>query len=85
MIGEKEFLGKGFGTEALNLLIINSFNTLNLNRVELEVHDFNTRAYKSYLKLGFQEVGRRRKADYINGKYSDSIIMGLLKEEWMCR
>jgi RimJ/RimL family protein N-acetyltransferase len=82
VIGEKEFHGKGYGTEAMKLLIKYGFDTLNLNRIELETHEFNERAYKSYLKVGFKEEGRRRQAHYINGKYHDSSMMGILREEW---
>jgi len=39
-----------------------AFQTLNLNRVELGVFDFNERAKKCYVKVGFKEVGRQRKA-----------------------
>ena len=54
-----------------------------LNRVELETFDFNKRAQKCYLKVGFKEVGRRRKARFIDGKYHDDIIMDILKDEWL--
>jgi len=47
-IGEKEYQNKGYGTEAMEMLIEYSFNTLNMNRIELTVYEFNTRAYKSY-------------------------------------
>ena len=82
MIGEKEYQGKGYGTEAMKLLVNYGFNTLNLNRIELETFSFNTRAYKSYIKVGFKEEGTRRQAVYINGKYHDVITLGILKDEW---
>ncbi len=83
VIGEKEYLDKGYGTEAMQLLIEYGFNTLNLNRIELIVYDFNVRAIKSYKKVGFREEGRRRQANYTNGEYHDIIIMGILKDEWV--
>jgi RimJ/RimL family protein N-acetyltransferase len=82
VIGEKDCLSKGYGTEAMKLLIDYSFNTLNLNKVELDTYEFNIRAYKSYKKAGFIEEGRRRQAIYVNGKYHDRIILGILKDEW---
>lgn len=82
VIGEKEYHGKGYGAEAMSLLIKYGFLTLNLNRIELEAHSFNIRALKSYEKVGFKNEGRRRHAIYINGEYHDSIIMGILKDEW---
>jgi RimJ/RimL family protein N-acetyltransferase len=81
-IGDKENQGKEYGTEALRLLVDYGFNTLNLNRIELVVYDFNIRAMKSYKKVGFIEEGRKRQATFKNGKYHDIIIMSLLREEW---
>ena len=81
-IGDVKSQGMGYGTEAMELLVKYCFTTLNLNRVELEVHSFNLRGLKLYKKLGFIEEGRRRKATFIKGKYHDEILMGLLREEW---
>jgi RimJ/RimL family protein N-acetyltransferase len=81
-IGEKEYQNKGYGTEAMEMLVEFVFNTLNMNRIGLSVYDFNIRAYKSYLKVGFVEEGRKRQARYHNGKYYDEIIMAILREDW---
>ena len=59
-IGEKEYQNKGYGTEALELLINYGFKTVNLNRLELYTYSFNMRAVKSYKKVGFIEEGRKR-------------------------
>jgi RimJ/RimL family protein N-acetyltransferase len=82
IIGEKDFQNKGYGTEAMKLLIKYCFNTLNLHRIELETFSFNHRAIKSYKKVGFIEEGRKRQAIFANGEYHDRIIMGLLRDEW---
>lgn len=82
VIGIKEHLGKGYGTEAIKLLQEFVFNRLNLNRLQLEVHDFNERAYKCYLKCGFKEEGRLREKIFIHGRYSDTIYMSILKREY---
>lgn len=82
VIGSPEHLGLGIGTEAMKLLIDFSFRELNLNRLQLEVYDFNERAYRSYVKCGFVEEGRLRQRLYRNGKYIDVIQMGLLRAEW---
>jgi len=81
-IGEKEYQNKGYGTEAMEMLVEYCFNTLNMNRIELTVYDYNIRAYKSYQKVGFVEEGRKRQARYHNGKYYDEIIMSILREDW---
>ncbi len=82
VIGEKNYHSKGYGTEAMKLLVNYGFNTLNLNRIELIAHSFNSRALKSYEKVGFRKEGTRRQAVYINGEYHDSIILAILKNEW---
>ena len=81
-IGEPEYWGKGYGTEAAGLLLDYAFRVLNLNRVELHVFATNERAIRSYRKLGFQEEGRLRKRRYVRGTYVDEIVMSVLREEW---
>jgi RimJ/RimL family protein N-acetyltransferase len=85
MIGEKEYQGKGYGTEAMELLVKYGFEEVNLNRIYLRVHDFNIRAFKSYIKIGFIEEGRMRQAVFRKGKYHDTILMSILSEEWFNR
>lgn len=81
-IYDPEYWGKGYGAETLELILDFAFRDLNMNRVELEVFDFNKRAYRCYLKVGFKEVGRKRKSCFIEGKYYDAILMDILREEW---
>lgn len=82
VIGCKENLGQGYGKEAIKLFQKFVFESLNLNRLELKVHDYNTRARKCYVKCGFEEEGRIRQCFYKFGKYTDHIIMGILKNEY---
>jgi RimJ/RimL family protein N-acetyltransferase len=82
VIGEKPYWGKGYGTEALQILIEYAFQTLNLHRVELMVYSSNPRAIACYNKVGFKKEGVLRKSVFINGEYHDKIWLGLLKEEW---
>jgi RimJ/RimL family protein N-acetyltransferase len=81
-IGEKESQNKGFGTEALVLLVEYGFNTVNLNRLELYTYSFNERALKSYKKVGFVEEGRKRQFIWSKGRYHDAIMMGILADDW---
>ncbi len=60
MIGEKEYWGGEFGEDALRLLLNYGSQLLNLNSVELTVHEDNPRARRRYEKLGFQGMGRKR-------------------------
>jgi len=84
-IGEPEHLGKGYGTEAMELLLACAFNELNLHRVFLRVFDFNRRAIESYRKCGFQEEGRLREALFRQDDYHDVILMSILEEEFRAR
>lgn len=82
MIGEKSYWNKGFGTEAVQLLLKLGFETLNLNRIFLRVFETNPRAIRSYEKAGFVLEGRHRQAHYLDGKFVDVIHMGILRSEW---
>ncbi|MFC4597849.1 GNAT family N-acetyltransferase [Cohnella hongkongensis] len=82
VIGSQEHMGRGFGTEAMKLLVDFAFREMNLNRLELEVYDFNERAIRSYLSCGFVQEGRLRERQYKKGRYWDVIQMGLLKSDW---
>lgn len=85
MLGEKDEWDKGYGTEAMSLLVHHCFETLNFNRVYLRVYAENLRAKRAYEKAGFVEEGRLREAVYKNGKYDDVIIMSVLRAEWIAR
>jgi len=82
VIGEIENQGKGYGKEAIKLLQKFAFEELNLNKIELDVHDFNEKAYNCYISCGFVVEGRKREKFYTNGKYYDYIFMGILKNEY---
>jgi RimJ/RimL family protein N-acetyltransferase len=81
-IGEKSFWGQGYANEATRLLLDYSFNLLNLHSVMLGVFSFNQRAIRSYQKLGFQMIGRRREARLIGGRPYDVIFMDMLESEF---
>ena len=83
--GEKDCWGKGYGQEAMRLLLDFGFNLLNLHNIMLGVFAFNERAIRSYQSLGFHEIGRRREARWIGGKAYDVIFMDLLEEEFRAR
>jgi RimJ/RimL family protein N-acetyltransferase len=74
---------KGYGTEAILLMLNYAFNELDYQRVGLQVVEPNVNAYKLYKKLGFVEEGRLRRAFYYRGQHHNTIIMSLLKEEFI--
>ena len=81
-IGEREYWGKGYGTDALRVLLRYAFDELNLYRVSLSVLEGNERAMRSYEKCGFRYEGRERQAWAYDGRRWDEIYMGLLRDEW---
>ncbi|MFZ6026225.1 MAG: GNAT family N-acetyltransferase [Chloroflexota bacterium] len=81
-IGEEDFWGKGYGTEALRLFLGYVFREMNLRRVSLNVFGYNPRAIRSYEKCGFKIEGRLREAILKEGKRWDVVFMGILREEW---
>jgi ribosomal-protein-alanine N-acetyltransferase len=80
-IGEKQHWGKGYGTEATGLMMRYAFQTLNLNRLWLHVYEYNARAIRVYEKLGFRVEGRLRQDTFREGRYWDTLVMGVLREE----
>jgi len=81
-IGDKSAWNKGYGTEAVRLLLKHGFETLNLHRIYLRVYSTNPRARRSYEKAGFILEGTLREAVYRHGKYADVDIMSVLHSEW---
>ena len=74
--------GKGYGTEAMNLMLRYGFETLNLHRIGLEVYAFNPRAIHVYEKIGFQREGVQRDWLYSEGDFHDLIMMSILENEF---
>ncbi len=81
-IGDKGYWGRGYGQEAIQLLLEYAFDLLNLNSIMLGVYEFNLRAIHAYEKLGFRVIGRRRQARIIGGKAYDALLMDVLSSEF---
>jgi RimJ/RimL family protein N-acetyltransferase len=82
VIGEKDYWSNGYGTDAIVTLLRFGFGQMNLHRVTLHVFDFNERAVACYKKCGFQLEGTLRENYYGEGRYSDVIVMGALRDEF---
>ncbi|MBZ9869198.1 GNAT family N-acetyltransferase [Mesorhizobium sp. CA15] len=80
-IDDQAYLGKGYGTEAIRLVLGYAFGR-GLHRVSLRVLSRNSRAIACYRKCGFVEEGREREAAFVGGAWQDDIIMGLLDREF---
>jgi RimJ/RimL family protein N-acetyltransferase len=85
MIGEKDSWNRGYGTDAIVTLLRFAFDEINLNRIWLDVNAENGRAIACYLKCGFVEEARLRQHRYKEGRYSDTLIMAVLAEEYRGR
>jgi len=81
-IGDPDYRGKGYGSDAISVLMRYAFHELNLHRLTLGVFSYNTRAIRAYTKLGFVEEGRLREALFRDGKRHDILHMGLLRRDW---
>lgn len=77
-IGRPDRIGGGYGTDAVNTLVDFMFNHLNIHRVYVIVFESNVRAIRSYEKSGFLIEGTLREAHFANGKYENTVVMGLL-------
>lgn len=81
MIGS-EFVGKGYGTDAVRVLTDYGFREMGLNRIELTVHAFNDRARAVYARVGYRVEGVRRDATFHDGHFHDEVLMAVLAREW---
>ena len=82
MIGDKNQRGKGMGYFAITEILRHAFDDLNLNRVELKVLPDNEPALALYRKAGFTREGLLRQYAFKDGRYRDTVIMSILREEW---
>ncbi|MFG6117183.1 GNAT family N-acetyltransferase [Halobacillus sp. MO56] len=81
-IGEDEYQGKGYGTEAMQLLIDFAFYECSLHRLQLTVFSYNIPAIQMYEKLGFKKEGTHREFILRDGQAYDMHLYGLLNHEW---
>ena len=78
----RPYLGQGYGTDAMRLMVGFGFRELGLHRIELNVYAYNVRAIASYRKVGFVEEGRQREAIHHDGQWHDNMQMSILEQEW---
>jgi RimJ/RimL family protein N-acetyltransferase len=81
-IGGEENRSKGYGAEAIRLILDYGFKTMNMHSINLTVHADNEAGINCYKNVGFREVGRLPEVLYINGKYVDKIYMSMLEGEY---
>lgn len=82
MFGERKFQGRGYATQAAELLITHAFLELGLNRIYFGTSEENIGMQKVGEKLNFVRGGIKRKALYKHGRFVDIYEYDLLREEW---
>ena len=81
-IGNPSYRGKGYGRDAVDLLLDYAFTYWNIERVGLKTDDDNVVAIRCFTACGFVEEGRIRRATWVHGRFQDQILMGILRQEW---
>ncbi|MGD9396760.1 MAG: GNAT family protein [Candidatus Thorarchaeota archaeon] len=75
--------GKGFGTDAMLVLLGIGFHILGLNSIYLDTIEDNERSIKVYEKIGFKRVGILRETEYMDGAHKGLLIMDILRKEFI--
>jgi RimJ/RimL family protein N-acetyltransferase len=81
-IGDRADRGKGYGTEALHMLLRYAFDEINLYRLAATTAEYNTGAIRFFERAGFVVEVLRRQAIQRDGKRWDAVMLGLLRDEW---
>lgn len=83
IIGEKEYWGKRYGTDAKMTLLLYAFNVLNLRKIRSAVGASNTASIKSLTKCGYRQYATRSREIFRNGTYHDELLFEVFKEDWL--
>ena len=78
----REHVGRGYGTDAMRVIVDYGFREMGLHRIQLDVWSFNLAAVRAYSKAGFVEEGRRRESFWHDGQWYDAVMMSVLEHEW---
>jgi len=81
-IGEPDYWGGGYGTDALLLLVDYAFDWLDMHKLWLATMSPNVRVIRQMEKVGFTLEARVREEVWSDGLWADMVLYGLLREEW---
>ncbi len=81
-IGEPQFWGQGYASDAVMTLLAFAFDRYDLNLVELWTLADNDRAVASYRRCGFVEEARLRERSWKEGRWVDHVVMSVNREEF---
>ena len=82
LIGDPDYRERGYGTDALRAFLAFLFDAVGLHRVWLATFDYNARARHVYEKIGFVQEGVMRQSDWVDGRWVDSVIYGILEHDF---
>lgn len=77
-----EARGKGFCLAMMRAILSYGFEAMRFRRIDLRVYSFNTAAIRCYEKAGFVKEGVLRQSVKMGDGYWDTVLMGMLREEW---
>ncbi len=80
-----EYTGRGYGSDAMRVIVDYAFRELGLHRLQLSVAPFNQAGIRAYEKAGFVEEGRHRESVLHDGRWYDDVLMSILDHEWAAR
>lgn len=83
LIGDKSEWNKGYGTEAIMMMLEYAFLERNLNRIFSHVLEGNINSVRMHEKCGYVREGTLRQSVYKNGEYKDQILMSVLKADFL--
>jgi RimJ/RimL family protein N-acetyltransferase len=81
----REHIGRGYGTDAMRVIVDYGFREMGLHRIQLIVAPFNPAGIRAYQKAGFAEEGRHRESVLHDGRWYDEVLMSILDHEWAAR
>jgi RimJ/RimL family protein N-acetyltransferase len=76
IIGDRDYWNRGYGTDAMKTLVDFLFRTTRLERLYLKTLEWNTRAHRSFERVGFVPCGAMRRSSY------DFKLMEITREQW---
>jgi RimJ/RimL family protein N-acetyltransferase len=82
-IGDPDYRGRGYGSDAVQLLLRYAFEELNLSKVWLSTIAFNVPAQRTFERAGFVREGVQRSMIERDGRRFDLLLYGLLRQEWL--
>ena len=81
----REYIGRGYGTDAVRVIVDYGFREMGLHRIQLGVAPYNPAGIRAYEKAGFVEEGRYRESVLHDGHWYDEVLMSILDREWAAR